>query len=174
MESLEKLNDEVFIERRHVVRFDHRYIDFLKAASIKSSKGRARICMHKNHDEIIHEMLISISNKSYIRPHKHHNKSESFHLIEGEADIILFTEDGNISEVIPLAVNKNFYYRLDHSCFHTLLIKTPFLIIHEVTNGPFAIGDAEFAKFSPVDDSSGAYLNRVKSMAQDWTSNNGV
>ena len=174
MESLEKLNDEVFIERRHVVRFDHRYIDFLKAASIKSSKGRARICMHKNPHEIIHEMLISISNKSYIRPHKHHNKSESFHLVEGEADIILFNEDGNISEVIPLAVNKNFYYRLDHSCFHTLLIKTPFLVIHEVTNGPFISGDAEFAKFSPMEDCLGSYMKEIKSNAQDWVRKNSV
>ncbi len=170
MQYLEKINNEVFIDRRQVVRFDRRHINFIKDASIRSDKGRARICMHKTPNEKIHEMLISISDKSYIRPHKHHNKSESFHLVEGEADIVLFSDDGKIIEVIPLSRDINFYYRLNHSCFHTLLIKTPFLVIHEVTNGPFSPGDVEFAEFSPAEDFTGFYLEDIKRMAQDWMS----
>jgi cupin fold WbuC family metalloprotein len=168
LDSLQKISDEVFVERNEVVRHDKRYVDFIKKASLSSTKGRARICMHKGSKELIHEMLISISSKSYIRPHKHFNKSESFHLVEGEADIVLFSDNGKIIEVIPFSKENNFYYRLDHSCFHTLLIKSPLLVIHEVTNGPFNAGDAEFAKFAPADDPTGSYLEDLKKMALVW------
>lgn len=35
-------------------------------------------------------MLIVMAKGSYIRPHKHKNKSESFHIIEGLLDVIVF------------------------------------------------------------------------------------
>ena len=44
-----------------------------------------------------------LSNKTYIRPHKHYNKSESLHVIYGSADVIFFDDVGNIIKVINLS-----------------------------------------------------------------------
>jgi hypothetical protein len=50
--------------------------------------------------------------------------------------------------------------------FHTLLIRSDILIVHEITNGPFLRGVTHFAPFAPEEsDASGIadYLRRLLS-----------
>ena len=47
-------------------------------------------------------MFIFHRKGTYVRHHKHLSKAESFHLVEGEADILLFDEQGNLNKVINL------------------------------------------------------------------------
>lgn len=147
-----KYNEEVYVSTADIVSLTTKDIDFLKEKLAISPRGRVRICAHRSNSETIHEMFIAISKRSYIRPHRHFNKIESFHLVEGEADIVIFSNDGKINQVIPLEKNKNIYYRLNMPYFHTLLLKSDVLIIHETTNGPFLPEDTEFADFSPSED----------------------
>ena len=134
---INKINDEVFIASDEIVRFDAKEVDFVKKHALHNLRGRARICAHKEQSDTLHEMLIAIRSDSYIRPHRHEKKVESFHLIEGAADIVVLSENGEILNVIELGPDQNFYYRLDIPRYHTLLINSPVLVIHEVTSGPF-------------------------------------
>ena len=86
-------------------------------------------------------MLIGIRADSYIRPHKHEKKVESFHLVEGTADIVILNDVGDVTDVIELSPERSFFYRLAQPRYHTLLINSPVLVIHEVTNGPFQDSD---------------------------------
>ena len=45
-------------------------------------------------------MFIALSDETYIRPHKHLNKSESLHVLEGSADVVFFDEKGKITKII--------------------------------------------------------------------------
>jgi hypothetical protein len=57
-----------------------------------------------------------------------------------------------------------FYYRLSESAFHTLLIRSEFLVVHEVTNGPFDPDRTMLAPFAPPEDRPEAvrsYMTRV-------------
>jgi cupin fold WbuC family metalloprotein len=168
---LKKINNEVFIATDEIVCFDKEAIIFLKEKAQQSSKGRSRICAHKHPEESLHEMLIAISSESYIRPHRHLKKTESFHLIEGEADIIIFLDDGSIKDVIRLSESENFYYRLDIPSYHSLLIHSPVLVIHEVTNGPFDSSASELASFSPEEGSEGVktYIDELKIRAKKYS-----
>jgi cupin fold WbuC family metalloprotein len=118
---------------------------------MQSPKGRARINAHPSADDALHEMLIAIRPESYIRPHKHPGKSEAFHIIEGAVDIVVLDDLGEICEVVPLAKDGSgaFYYRMSRPRFHTLLIKSDILVVHEITNGPFVPGATVFAPFAP-------------------------
>jgi cupin fold WbuC family metalloprotein len=150
--TLKKINDEVFIADDAIVRLDAEQMSFLKQQAQSSSRKRARICAHRSNDDALHEMLIAISADSYIRPHKHASKIESFHIIEGLVDVVVFDDAGAIVDVIELgdiSSGKNFYYRLSDSLFHTLLIRSDFLTMHEVTNGPFVANETLFAPFAP-------------------------
>jgi cupin fold WbuC family metalloprotein len=147
--NLTKVSDEVFIASDPIVRLDMSAVDFIRDAAMKNARGRARICAHKKPTDTLHEMLIGIRADSYIRPHRHHNKVESFHLVEGAAEIVIFDEDGTLMDVIELSQSKNFYYRLDMPRYHTLLIQSPVLVIHEITNGPFVLEAGDAASFAP-------------------------
>ncbi len=162
--SLKKVNEELYLATDAIVRFDRQAIAFIKEKALNNRRGRARICAHKSNDDPLHEMLIAIRSDSYIRPHRHRNKAESFHLIEGRADIVILNEIGEIIDVIKLGLEANFYYRLDDPHYHTLLIHTPILVIHEITNGPFNPNDSDPALFAPLENEGNSleYINFLK------------
>jgi cupin fold WbuC family metalloprotein len=135
-----------------VVRVDANGLDLVRGQAMRSARKRARLCAHPGTGHSLHEMLICLAQETYIRPHRHAGKSESFHMIEGELDVVLFHDDGTVREVIPMgthASGKVFYYRLDECCFHTVLVATEHAIFHETTSGPFDPADTEFAIWSP-------------------------
>jgi cupin fold WbuC family metalloprotein len=153
--ALRKINDEVFVADDAIVRLGADQVEFLKQQASKSPRRRSRICAHRHSDDALHEMLIALCADSYVHPHKHVNKSESFHIIEGRLDVVVFDDSGAVMEVIELgdaSSGRPFFYRLADSLFHTLLIRSDFLIMHEVTNGPFTAGDALVAPFAPPEE----------------------
>ena len=96
------------------------------------------------------------------------NKSESFHVIEGMVDVVLFSEGGEVSKVIKMGSYSSggcFYYRVASPIYHTLLIRSEVLVFHETTNGPFDRSQMVFAPWSP-DERDGAaiasFLGRVE------------
>ena len=99
---LRKINDEVFIAEDKIVRMGSRQVAFLKRQAASNDRRRARICAHKTNDDSLHEMLIAIVAGSYIHPHKHTRKIESFHIVEGSVDIVLFDDAGSIVDVVQL------------------------------------------------------------------------
>ena len=165
--NLHRINDEVFVAADPIVRFGDEEIAFVKRQAQASPRKRARICAHRTNDDTLHEMLIALASTSYIHPHRHLEKAESFHVIEGEVDVAIFDGTGNIVDVIelgPAGSGRRFFYRLSDSAFHTLLIRSDVLVIHEVTNGPFAPGRTLLAPFAPSEDQADkaiAYMARV-------------
>jgi cupin fold WbuC family metalloprotein len=154
--ALRKINNEVFVADESIVRIGAEQIIFLKQQALSSNRKRARICTHRSNDDALHEMLIAISASSYIHPHKHNSKVESFHIIEGLVDVVVFDDAGAIVDVVEMgdvSTGKNFYYRLSDSLFHTLLIHSDFLVVHEVTNGPFVANETILASFAPPESS---------------------
>jgi cupin fold WbuC family metalloprotein len=133
-------------------------VALIKAAALQSPKGRARINAHPNAADALHEMLIALRSDSYIRPHKHPGKSEAFHIIEGAVDIVVLDDNGAITEVVSLAGSGSghFYYRMSSPHFHTLLIRSDILVVHEITNGPFVPGATVFASFAPEEGNAGS------------------
>ena len=111
--------------------------------------------MHPSSDDTLNEMFIGNRRDSYIRPHKHPGKSEAFHVVHGAVDIVVFDDDGGIARIVPLgnvdgsAAGRAFYYRMSSAFFHTLVIRSDILVVHEITNGPFVAGGTLFGAFSP-------------------------
>jgi cupin fold WbuC family metalloprotein len=164
---LRKLSDEVYVADEPIVRLGRFEIELIKEQARKNTRGRARICTHPGDHDPLHEMLIAMRSDTYVRPHKHVGKSESFHVIEGQADVVVFDDVGAIVDLIALgdvSSGRHLYYRLSQPSFHTLLIRSELLVLHEVTNGPFRPGDALFAPFSPAESDGAAgraYLQDV-------------
>jgi cupin fold WbuC family metalloprotein len=124
----------------------------IRNAAMASEKGRARINTHPGSEDALHEMVIAIRQDSYIRPHRHLGKSEAFHIVQGAVDIVIFEDSGELRDVVRLGApggNQAFYYRLSMPLFHTLLIRSDMLVVHEITNGPFVPNATLFAAFSP-------------------------
>jgi cupin fold WbuC family metalloprotein len=149
---MKKLNNEVFIAEGPLVRASRDDLNFLKSQAAASPRHRARLCAHSSSEDRLHEMLIVLTRDVYIRPHKHVNKTESFHVIEGSALVIFFDEHGKIDEQVrvgDVSSDNSFYFRNVDSRYHTQIITSDFLVFHETTNGPFNRADTLFAPWAP-------------------------
>jgi len=152
-----KLNDEVLYSNERILRLSGADVDFLKSAALKNPRERIRLCGHRDKSDSVHEMVIVHTRGTYVRPHKHLGKSESFHVIEGNADVVIFNDSGSVLDVVPTGpreADRNFFYRLSEPLFHTLLIDSPFFVFHETTRGPFVREETVFAPWSPADNDS--------------------
>lgn len=149
---LTKKSAEVYLAEGPISTLGQDDMQLLRRGVSNSPRGRVRINAHPSDDDMLHEMFIAIRRDSYIRPHVHPGKSEAFHIVEGVVDIVVFNEDGLVREVVPLGdgySGRPFYYRMSQPFFHTLLIRSDILIVHEITNGPFRREGTRFAPFAP-------------------------
>ena len=143
---------EVWIAVDPVVTVTSADVDQLRARALHNARRRMRLCAHSAIDSKVHEMLIVHTPETYVRPHKHIDKSESFHIIAGTAEIILFGETGAIQQVVPMgdyASGRIFYYRISQPVYHSLIITSDMLVFHEVTSGPFVRTESVFAPWAP-------------------------
>lgn len=169
MLSVQAISSEVLVATGGVVRVAAADMGEVARRASRSSRKRARLCTHPAATDTLHEMLICLARGTYIRPHRHVGKSESFHIIEGELNVVLFHDDGTLREVIlmgPYHTNATFFYRLMEPCFHTVLVKTPRVLFHETTNGPFNISDNDYAPWSPAEHDANVaeYLDSLQAM----------
>lgn len=167
MTAVRSVSNEVLIATGGVVQVTAADLGPIVQRAERSPRQRARLCTHPSPAEPLHEMLICLARGTYVRPHRHTGKSESFHIIVGELDVVLFNDDGTIQDVIgmgPYSSGKVFYYRLMESCFHTVLVNSDHAVFHETTNGPFDPADTEFAPWSPMegDSKTAAYIEQIR------------
>jgi cupin fold WbuC family metalloprotein len=153
-----RLNDEVLFADEAVVSIGPREIVLVKELAEASERRRARLCLHRAESDPVHEMLIALRVDGYVRPHKHVGRGESFHVVEGAADVVLFDDVGRVVERVRMAAEGDGarIYRLNESRFHTVLVRTPVVVVHETTAGPFDRGDTVFASWAPAEGDAAA------------------
>jgi len=157
--NIEIQNNEVFYVKDTVVKIGDQEINFLKEKMRGNNTKSARLCMHKNIADFVHEMFIVHSRETYIRPHKHPHKDVSYHIIRGIADVVLFDERGGILDVIPMGeygTERKFYCRLNKVYYYTPLVRSEFLLFHETIRGPFKPSDTIYASWAADGDDPAA------------------
>lgn len=131
---------------------DGRCLEAIAESTPHTEKKRSRICCHDDLASNPQEMLICLSKETYIRPHRHFNKSESGLCLRGYADVVFFDEGGGILDswiMGPEAEGFPFYYRIESPVFHCLIVRSEQFLFHEVSSGPCRSEDTEFAPWSP-------------------------
>jgi len=152
--NFKKENDEVYRTHGKIAKVTGDDVIFLKAQAAKNERRRVRLCTHPCNADLLHEMLIIHVQNTYVVPHKHLKKSESFHIIEGALSVFLFDDDGRVIETIRMGEAKSgrvFYYRLSSCIYHSVLPESEFVVFHEVTNGPFDRQDMIIAPWAPTE-----------------------
>ena len=161
--QLMKESEGVYRTTTPVSVISQEHLALIKRDAESVVRKRARICLHPTNDSPLHEMFIALSGQGYVKPHKHLKKSESFHLVEGDIAVILFDDNGHVTQSIRLSTLNTRYYRLEAGTFHTIVVLSELAVIHEVTDGPFVASETEYADFAPDEGENGAlaYLEQL-------------
>lgn len=149
--------DGVFFNTDEVARVDEETIRDLKRAAAETA-GTVRLCLHRNADDAVQEMIIVHRKGAYVRPHKHEAETESFRIVEGAMVIVLFDNDGNETgrfEMGERSSGKCFVCRLEKGRWHTMVPLTDVVVFIETTAGPFRGAEHNtFADWAPPPNDS--------------------
>jgi cupin fold WbuC family metalloprotein len=123
--------------RNKPVKLERRLISELKKVFSSCGSRNVRLCLHESPRSRAHDMIILERKGKYYPPHKHLNKGESFHLIEGRLGVFTFDAQGRISDACVLEPKSNFIYRVGENMFHAVMPLSRMVIYHEAKPGPF-------------------------------------
>lgn len=144
-------------------------IEQLVALAEKNDRQRVRFCAHVSPTDLAQQMFIVHPLGAYIRPHMHKNKAESMLVLEGVVDYVTFSLSGDIDEVTSMGSynsGKPFFQSIDAEVFHTLIIRSKWLVFVEVTKGPFSRLDTVFAEWSPPESENSLVGEYMKLLDQ--------
>jgi cupin fold WbuC family metalloprotein len=128
--------------------------DLLNEVSSKA-KASPRLRMNHNfHPELndpVQRLLNALEPWTYIRPHKHAKKEESFVLLRGSVLAITFNDDGSIRDHYVLdASGGHLGVEFEENTYHMLTALQPGSVVYEIKEGPFVPhSEASSAPWSP-------------------------
>ncbi len=152
MIPLTRQSPEVYFAAQPIAPIGHAEIKFLKDAAMRSLRQRCRICLHADEQALLHETVLVYTRDTFNRPNRH-PMAESFHILEGAADVLFFTEDGQVDTFLrmgDMASGLPFICQFPVMVYHTMIVRSKWLVIHETCRGPFVRGTTtQYAPWAP-------------------------
>jgi cupin fold WbuC family metalloprotein len=148
--------------------------DELRAEAMAQG-GNARLSLHAGPDDVLYQMLIAQHAHHYNRPKKHPGRAKSWHLIEGRMAVIVFDDQGRVTERVVLDERESFLHRLPTDTYHTNVPLTPLVVHIETLPGPFIDGqDRRQAAFAPDGTDSDLAASYILGLVRDLLPNDSV
>lgn len=137
-----------FFCRRRPVRIDAAVISELIQLGTGSSPCNVRVCLHESPASDHHDMIILEHRGRYYRPHRHADKGECFHIMQGEMGVFAFADDGSVIDAVRLGPGE--IYRVEAGMYHAVMPLSDVVVYHENKPGPFkGDGDSLYPDWAP-------------------------
>jgi len=127
-------------------------IDGLIAAAPQAPAGRARLLLHPDRDDTLHEMVIALPKHSCDHPHINFKSGKSFLALSGQFAVMVCSEDGSRIDPIVLSADAQRWpgarmARLRAPAWHTIIPLAGDTVFLETIVGPFT--ENRFATWFP-------------------------
>ena len=139
----------------------------LTVTAQKSGRLRTNLNIHESPDADVQRLFLAFEPDTYIRPHRHPqaHKWELFIVLEGELDLLLFTDAGEIEQRITLSSTATRVVEVPPNTWHSYISKKSGTLALEIKQGAYLPSPEEdFLSVSPVENTEGvaAYLQWMK------------
>jgi cupin fold WbuC family metalloprotein len=123
----------------------------LTAAACQAPTGRARLILHPDRDDTLHEMVIALPPDSCDHPHINFKSGKSFLALSGQFAVMIFSDDGSAMRPIVLSADSRWpgarLARLRRPAWHTIIPLSGDTVFLETIVGPFT--GNQFAPWYP-------------------------
>jgi cupin fold WbuC family metalloprotein len=135
----------------------------------ESPRRRANMNVHKTLESSIQRLFIATEPDTYIRPHRHpeENKAEFFTVLRGHIDLLIFDDQGQLTQRVPMTPTQNFSVEIPPNTWHTYVCMQPGTVALEVKAGPYTpTSPDDFAPWSPPEghDSAPVYREKLRTL----------
>lgn len=164
------ISEEVATSDDAIYNIGESEIKFLIHQAKKTKRKRYRLCLHNDNNHAVHEMFIVHPKDAYVKPHKHIQKSESLFVLKGEVDYVTFDDYGKINKVFHLnclAKKGQSFISLRKDIFHTMIVKSQWLVFLETTSGPFKKNETVFSSWSPNEEDTTEVKKYISKLKKD-------
>lgn len=142
----------------------------ITSEALQSPRLRKNHNMHTSDQSRCHRLLNAIEPASYIRPHRHLDpeKDEGFILMNGSLGIVLFADNGTVTETVSLSqAGGNLAADIPHGVYHTAVSLETGTLFYETKAGPYLpLTVDEAACWAPAEEDPAArvYLERLRTL----------
>ena len=123
-----------------------------------SPRMRMNYNFHPELSDPVQRLLNALEPWTYIRPHKHTTKEESFVLLRGTALAVVFNDDGSIRDHAILSqANGILGVEFEENSYHMLTALETGTVVYEIKEGPFVPHtEGSSASWAPQEGTPGA------------------
>jgi cupin fold WbuC family metalloprotein len=121
-----------------MIRITTELIDRVTAEARRSPRLRMNHNFHPELSDPVQRLLNALEPYTYIRPHKHSTKEESFVLLRGTVLAVVFEDDGRIRDHAVLSHTTGILgIEFEENCYHMLTSLETGSVVYEIKEGPF-------------------------------------
>ena len=140
--------------------------DLVKTAQT-CDRLRTNLNIHESADASVQRLFLAFEPGTYIRPHRHPqpHKWELFIVLDGELDLLLFDDAGEITDRITLSADTTRVVEVPPNTWHSYISKKSGTLALEIKQGAYlASPEEDFLSMSPAENTkeAAAYLQWMK------------
>jgi cupin fold WbuC family metalloprotein len=142
-------------------------LDELALRAAASPRRRAHLNVHASAADPVQRFFVAACRDTYIRPHRHHSRSELALVLRGRFDVLTFDDAGAlIARHVIGERTDSMGYELPPATWHMVIAADDGAAFLEVKEGPYDPATAaEFASWAPLEGTPAAcaFLERARS-----------
>lgn len=124
---------------------------------------------HASMDEPVHRMLNALEPDTYLPPHRHVDKEETYLLLRGSMWVIFYDNYGNVTDKVLLNPLEGKYgLEIPSGTWHSIIVLESGTVIFEIKKGPYSpLPPEDIASWAPApSDVKGAeaFMNKMLDM----------
>lgn len=141
-------------------------LDNVTAQAKENARLRMNYNFHETMDAPVHRMLNALEPGTYLPPHRHSDKEETYLVLRGRLMAFFYDEEGNVTEKICLNPLEGRYgLEIPPRTWHSIIALESGTVIFEIKKGPYQpLSPEDMATWAPApDDVEGvkAFVERI-------------
>lgn len=127
-------------------------LDSVTSRAIENSRLRMNYNFHTSMDEPIHRMLNALEPGTYLPPHRHSDKEETYLVLRGSLWVFFYDELGNVTEKARLNPSEgNYGLEIPPGTWHSIIVLESGTVIFELKKGPYQpLSPEDVASWAPA------------------------
>lgn len=134
-------------------------LDYVTSQAKVNPRLRMNYNFHTSMGEPIHRMLNALEPESYLPPHRHTDKEETYLVLRGSMWVFYYDESGNVLERVLLSPSEGKYgLEIPTGTWHSIVVLESGTVIFEMKKGPYQpLAPEDLASWAPApSDKEGA------------------
>lgn len=129
-------------------------LDNVTAQAKENARLRMNYNFHETMDAPVHRMLNALEPGTYLPPHRHSDKEETYLVLRGRLMAFFYDEEGNVTEKICLNPLEGRYgLEIPPRTWHSIIALESGTVIFEIKKGPYQpLSPEDMATWAPAPD----------------------